>query len=99
MTASFEQHQAADRRLVILHLLANSAGYTVNEYLLEAGLEDQGHRVSNARLRGELAWLAEQDLLTTETVGGVVVAKLKRRGLDVAHGSAQVPGVARPKPL
>ena len=97
--SSFGRHQAADRRLVALHLLVNSAGYAANEYLIEAGLGDQGHVVSNDQVRGELSWLAEQGLITTDNVGGVTVAKLTRRGHDVAHGKAHVPGVKRPVPM
>lgn len=69
MTRSFETHLAADRRLVMLRLLADSNGYSANEYTVQAVLEDMGHEVSQDKLRGELAWLGEQSLLTLSTVG------------------------------
>lgn len=98
MIRSFDDHLAADRRLVLLRVLSESSGYQANEYTLEAVLADMGHAISNARLHTELAWLAEQQLLETRRVGGVAVATLTRRGLDAARGTAQVPGVKRPLP-
>lgn len=94
----YARHLAADRRLVILRVLAESTGYQANEYTLEAVLDDMGHTVSNQQLHTELAWLAEQGLLDSRTVGGVTIATVTRRGIDVAQGKAQVPGVKRPQP-
>lgn len=98
MTLSFEAHLAADRRLVILRLLADSSGYAANEFIVQAILSDLGHEVGGDKLRTELAWLAEQGLLSTAMVGGVQIATLSARGLDVARGRALVPGVKRPQP-
>lgn len=94
----FARHLATDRRLVILRVLAASTGYQANEYTLEAVLDDMGHTVSNQQVHTELAWLAEQGLLDSRTVGGVTIATINRRGLDVSQGKAQVPGVKRPMP-
>lgn len=96
--STYARHLAADRRLVILRVLAESTGYQANEYTLEAVLDDMGHTVSNQQLHTELAWLAEQGLLDSRTVGGVTIATVTRRGIDVAQGKAQVPGVKRPQP-
>ena len=76
MTHNFEQapyarHLARDRRLVILRVLADSAGYQANEYILETMLEELGHVVGSDLLHGELAWLAEQDLLTQQRVAAI----------------------------
>jgi Fe2+ or Zn2+ uptake regulation protein len=98
MTTTFDQHLTEDRRLVTLRVLAHSSGYQVNEYTLEAVLDDSGHSVSNAQVRTDLAWLAEQQLIDTRMVGGVTIATLTRRGLDVAQGKAEQPGVKRPQP-
>jgi len=95
---TFESHQAEDRRLVILLVLGDSTGYQANEYTLEAVLGDMGHSVSNAKVRTDIAWLAEQQLIETRMVGGVTIATVTRRGLDVAHGKAVQPGVKRPQP-
>lgn len=98
MTPNFENHRAADRRLVILVLLSHATGYTDNEYLIHAVLPEQGHDISRDKLATELTWLAEQELITTNKVGGVTIARLTMRGLDVARGRVQQPGVKRPEP-
>ena len=88
----------ADRRLVILKLLQDSAGYACNEHLLGALLGSFGHLVPSDRLRTDLAWLAEQSLIQVAEVGGIEIATISQRGLDVANGRAHVPGVKRPTP-
>lgn len=95
---AFTQFQTEDRRLMILRLLAEIPGYAANEYVLRAALGDYGHAVSADRLRGDLAWLTEQELLRLETPAGLTVAHLLPRGQDVGAGHAQAPGVARPRP-
>lgn len=87
---------AKDRRLVILRALSDQ-NYALNESVLAIVLEEFGHRVSRDVVRTELAWLAEQGLVTLETVGGrLIVATLTERGGEVATGRAKVPGVRRP---
>lgn len=94
---SYEQIQTEDRRLVILRLLANSDGYAANEFLVARALQDFGHVVSHDRLRADLAWLTEQDLISVRDQG-VLVATLSSRGDDVQAGRARCPGVKRPVP-
>lgn len=94
----FVEYLAADRRLVMLRVLQNSAAYTTNEYMLLTMTERMGHVVSTDKLRTEVAWLAEQGLVKVDKVGGVAVITLTQRGLDVSAGSAMVPGVQRPRP-
>ena len=50
---SYAKHLTKDRRLVMLRVLANSPGYSANEYTIEAVLEDLGHVISNDLLRGD----------------------------------------------
>lgn len=95
---SYADLVAADRRLVILRILAESIGYTCNEHLIASLLESFGHVLSRDALRTELAWLEEQRLLTVQDVAGVTIAKLTARGADVAADRAWVPGVKRPVP-
>jgi Fe2+ or Zn2+ uptake regulation protein len=84
--------------LVILKLLAQADDYSTNQYLLHSALPGFGHSVSEDTVRIELDWLAEQGLITTESLGGVVMAKLTSRGDDVQSGRARVSGVKRPRP-
>lgn len=94
---NFSEHLAADQRLVILRLLAESNSYKANSSVLTMRMDLLGHAVSRDVVRSHLAWLAEQGLVAVEEpVPGVVVATLRTRGADVAAGRAVVPGVARP---
>lgn len=86
------------QRLVLLQVLEEDADYAQNETVLQTALSAVGHGISGDRLRTELAWLAEQGLVTIESVAGLQVAKLTNRGEDVALGRTRVPGVARPRP-
>ncbi len=95
---SFSEHVTADRRLVVLRLLEQAPDYRGNAFLLQRALDGFGHAVGMDRLGTDLAWLAEQDLVKVAQVGGVSIAALTQRGLDVANGRATVPGVARPAP-
>jgi hypothetical protein len=87
-----------DRRLSILSLLAASPGGAGNEALLHAALPDFGHSPSADQIRVDLAWLAEQGLVTARETHGLMVATLTGRGQDVAEGRAVVPGVKKPRP-
>lgn len=94
---SWDKHLSEDRRLVMLRFLAAAPGYSGNESLLQAALERIGHSVGRDVIRTEAAWLAEQGLLRTETVHGVLVLTITGRGQDVAAGRSVVPGVKRPR--
>ena len=99
---SYRQRVNEDARLRILQILAEDTGYTVNDRILSSCLADLGHGLSADTLASHLAWLAEQSLVTTETVSSgpsaITVATLTQRGQDVAAGRARTPGVARPRP-
>lgn len=95
----FDQYQTEDRRLVLLKALAASAQYRANAYLLRLFCDQLGHTASADKIIGDLAWLVDAGLTTTELpLPNVVVATLTARGLDVADGRAVHPGVAKPRP-
>ena len=96
MKPDFSTHLTEDRRLVVLRVLAESSGYTANEYILKQMLEQFGHVVSSDRVRTDLAWMHEQQLLTVCQVADVHIARITARGQDVAAGRTVVPGVKRP---
>lgn len=98
MSKSYQELMTEDRRLVMLRLLAESEGYTVNEYVMAAALPGLGHAVSADRVRTDLGWLAEQGLVSVESPAGVRLARLTPRGADVAAGRGRVEGVKRPMP-
>lgn len=96
--SKFADLLAEDQRLRILQLLDQAEGYDLNTRILGDALSALGHRPSQDKLRGELAWLEEQGLVTTHAVGSILVATATTRGLDAAHGRTRVPGVKRPGP-
>lgn len=98
MTLSYAEFEAQDRRLVLLRALEHAAHYRANALLLRRYCQAVGHVVSADRLAADLAWLSEQGLVDLVQAQDVTVATLTTRGLDVATGSANVPGVQRPQP-
>ena len=87
-----------DRRLALLTLLANSSGYKAGGPMLQLALAGIGHNVALDTVGGDMAWLRDSGLLSLDNVGGIYIALLTPRGLDVAKGYTEVPGVARPRP-
>lgn len=95
---SYADFEAGHRKLAILRLLAEDAGYSANDSVIRAAIQPLGFTVSRDRVRTDLAWLAEQGLVTIEDIAHLKVAKLTERGGDVASGAARVDGVERPSP-
>ena len=95
---SFDQTLTEDRRLTILKGLEAAVQYRANAFLLRRFCDTLGHAVSADRLEQDLAWLAEQGLVSLAKPEGVTVATLSARGQDVAAGRTNTPGVARPQP-
>lgn len=95
---TFAQRVQEQRRLALLTLLAATPAYEANESLLHAALPDQGVASSLDQVRADLAWLAEQGYCTADSLAGTMLARITARGVDVVHGFAIVPGVARPGP-
>ena len=88
-----------NQRMIILSLLKEGSGYAMNEDILQSALEVAGgYKVSSDKLRTELNWLSEQGLLKLEKLEHLWIAKITQRGLDVACGRTDVPGVQRPRP-
>lgn len=96
---SFQTAITEDRRLSLLLVLVETPGYSANAFLLRDAVGSVfGHAASVDQVRGDLAWLAEQGLVTAKTTGDVTMATLTSRGADVAGGRATVPGVKKPMP-
>lgn len=95
---NYAEHFAKHARISILRVLAHAPGYRANSSILASALHDFGLTVTRDQVKTQLSWLAEQDLVTVEDLGGLVAATLAERGLDVAEGRATVPGVQRPAP-
>ncbi len=92
-------HVAENRRLTILRMLDGTPGYSLNDAVVQATLEQFAHKVSRDVVSSDFSWLSEQGLVDVEAVTAHVwVATLTQRGVDVANGRAEHPGVARPSP-
>lgn len=85
----------ADRRRAILAALSIAPAYTLPHRALRAQVEGVGYAVSLDLLRADVAWLGEVGLVDPLELDH---ARLTDRGLDIALGRAQVPGVRRPEP-
>jgi len=96
---SFQTTLTEDRRLSLLIVLHQTPGYSANAFLLRDAVDQIfGHSASIDQVRTDLAWLAEQGLVTTRLVSEVLLATITTRGVDVALGRASVPGVKKPLP-
>lgn len=85
----------ADRRRAILAVLSLAPGYSFSHRGIRAQIEAVGYAASLDLLRADIAWLGEVGLVELLEPDH---AKLTDRGLDIALGRAQVPGVRRPEP-
>lgn len=96
---TFQTAITEDRRLSLLLVLRETPGYSANAFLLRDAIHDiYGHSASIDQIRTDVAWLAEQGLVTAKNSGDVQLAALTGRGVDVALGRATQPGVKKPMP-
>lgn len=96
--AKFTETLREHLRITILRLLDEQADCSLNESLLVDGTTGWGFNPSRDRMRTELAWLQEQDLVEVEDMDGFMIATLTQRGSDVVNRRVVVPGVKRPTP-
>ena len=90
---TYAQTFAEHVRLCILRSLSE-AGNSTNSSILTDIVNGFGLPASRDAIETHLAWLEEQGFVRLERpVPSITVAKLTKRGLDVAEGRARVPGV------
>lgn len=85
-------------RLALLRTLAETPGYAANESLLTDMAHALGIQATRDQVAGELTWLKDGGLMGMEEIGGLRLATINQRGLDVAAGRVTYPGVKRPSP-
>lgn len=92
--------QSEDRRLIMLMALDES-GFHANETVLKQVTEQFGHQPTRDNIRGDLQFLAENNLIRLEKLpaqsGEIWIAHLLTAGKEVAQGRVY-PGVARREP-
>lgn len=92
----FNEHLAQDARLVILKELSKQTDNRLNESLLQSVLETFGHRRSRDWVRQQLRYLSDIGALSLTEAGTVLVAELRRSGLEHVERRTVLEGVKRP---
>jgi hypothetical protein len=95
---NYNEHFSKHLRITLLRILQGAPAFHANSSILHSFADGLGLSATRDQVRTEIAWLAEQGLVTSEDHDGLVVATLTDRGLDVAEGRTVVPGVQRPSP-
>ena len=96
---NYAEFHAEHVRLAMLRVLKNAPAYSANDSILTQTLNALGLSSTRDGTRVQLAWLEEQRLVKLDRpVPSITVAEITERGLDVAEGRAQIPGVLRPSP-
>jgi hypothetical protein len=89
---------AADRRRVILAMLAGDDDYSLNDTVLKQAMAAVGHKIGRDQVQADLVWLEQHGLLRiTKPDAAIWVATLTEAGQEVAEGRPH-PGIARPAP-
>lgn len=94
----YSEHLAADRRRMILELLAEGQGHG-SEKVLYAGLLALGEylEVTPDYVREQLVALKAFDCITTEIIRDtIMVAHMTPRGAAVLRGGVKIDGVTQP---
>jgi hypothetical protein len=92
---SYQETVAAARRLSILLALYFASGYTLNRHALRDQVERTGYVCSSDLFDSEIAWLVEMGLVERIELDAIFITV---RGVDVALGKSQTPGIRRPSP-
>jgi len=88
----------ADRRLVVLRLLAEDRAGTLNERVLQKALSAYGHNLNDVEMREDLQFLERERAIDIERIsdGTIWVVELVRRGELHLDRLEIIDGVARP---
>lgn len=96
---NYAEYFTGHLRLTILKILLEASAYSANDSILHMAVEGMGLSTTRDRVRTELVWLEEQQLITRgQPHPEVTVACLTQRGHDAASGKTVIPGVQRPSP-
>lgn len=95
---SYAEHFSRHLRLTLLRILNEAPEGRANSSVLQSAAVELGLPASRDQVKTELAWLAEQRMISAVDVLDMMVATIAERGCDVAAGRALNPGVARPTP-
>lgn len=86
-------------RTTILRILDAQPGYRMNSRVLDQVMVDMALSSTHEELRGILAWLEQEGMITIQSVQDVIVATLRELGADVARGRTLHRDIERPSPI
>lgn len=86
------------RRLKMLQYLAAIPGYEAAATVLRLHCGRIGVPTTSDQVVAAMAWLAEQELVTSRVYNNEPIIRLMHKGREVALGHANVPGIMRPDP-
>lgn len=95
---NFDEHLTRDARLVILKELNVQTDGRLNETLILAVLDSFAHRRTREWVRQQLRILADIGAISITEAGTVMIAQIKRLGVDHVERRTILEGVARPSP-
>lgn len=95
---SYHETLQENARITILRSLEDAPKYTSNISLIVQILHAVGIGYTRDQAMGELKWLEEQALVTTSDHNGFTIVTATQRGVEVAQGVVQHPGIKRPGP-
>jgi hypothetical protein len=91
-----DQQTQAHRRLAILLFLSLAKGWKKPLALLRDDLDQAGYPVGMDKLRADAVFLSESELAVYAAEAEALA--LRERGLEVASGVTEHPGIAKPRP-
>lgn len=94
----FADHVNKDARLVMLRALHAETDGTHNEILLQKILEAYGHRRSRDYVRTQIRKLEDLGAVSVIEAGTVLVASIRKAGIEHVERRAVIEGIARPSP-
>lgn len=92
------QIETQKRRWAVLKHLHDTPGYELNRHILMLGAKAQGIPTTRDQMDHALDWLADNELITLQTLGDQRLARLTSDGQEVALGDRVMAGVLRPGP-
>ncbi|MBO4393763.1 MAG: hypothetical protein J5800_05415 [Spirochaetales bacterium] len=97
MSKRFVNVFAEQQRILILQLLESDVDGSINNLLLQRGLEEFGHNISLDKVNTECAWLEEQGCVEIRPLNEEMnLVTITDVGIDVVNRRRRIPGIDLP---
>lgn len=91
---NLRQVEIEKRRWAVLsHLEKSGPPHILNDEILIMGCRAAGVPTTSDELKDAILWLEERGYITTETLGGMLMATITKDGREIAQGLRTVPGL------